>query len=239
MIFGDSHVRSLNRVNLDFELGQETSLALYRLKSKNHPQQAEDSIDIDQAISLASELGEDDCLWLSILGTYHNIFGLLNHPNSFSVVSKKQGTELASSSDTLIPYDCMGEHFKNKWSMNKKFTKLVTSTKAKVFHLSAPPPKGDQQFLDEKISSYRGALKSEVGINSPTNRLALWELEMDFLQEYLLGLDVHLMAPPLGTITSEGFLKKDYYENDATHANAEYGKLVMKQIIEKSGVDNE
>ena len=42
--------------------------------------------------------------------------------------------------------------------------------------------------------------------------------------------NVTLLYPPKITLTSKGYLKPEYYANDATHANADYGELVLQQI---------
>jgi hypothetical protein len=33
-------------------------------------------------------------------------------------------------------------------------------------------------------------------------------------------------------VDEDGFLKKEYYANDATHANDQYGASVIKQLME-------
>ena len=38
------------------------------------------------------------------------------------------------------------------------------------------------------------------------------------------------MMPPAAALDPEGFLARDYYANDATHANPPYGELVLREV---------
>ena len=51
-------------------------------------------------------------------------------------------------------------------------------------------------------------------------------------------MGVELIKPPTDTVKKSGFLKEEYYANDATHANAKYGLLVLNQLTDMLN-DNE
>ena len=44
--------------------------------------------------------------------------------------------------------------------------------------------------------------------------------------------EVPVLPPPPGTQTADGFLAPECYAEDATHANAEYGRAVLQQVLE-------
>ena len=48
---------------------------------------------------------------------------------------------------------------------------------------------------------------------------------------YTLSI-IELIKPPTDTVKKSGFLKEEFYANDATHANAQYGLLVLNQLTD-------
>ena len=79
-------------------------------------------------------------------------------------------------------------------------------------------------------ASYRARLVAEAGVNRAATRLKLWKLEMRVLAYLCAEWTIQLLLPPAEAQTAEGFLKPEYYANDATHANAAYGELVLRQL---------
>lgn len=74
--------------------------------------------------------------------------------------------------------------------------------------------------------------------NDPRIRLAIWIIEMEEVSNLLGRLDIAVLPVPAEAIDADGFLLPDFSANDATHANAAYSELVLRQI-ERLGIGQE
>jgi hypothetical protein len=109
--------------------------------------------------------------------------------------------------------------------------KIRGAARCAVFHLAPPPPKQDvDHILSNPDSDFTKAGILENGVSPAPLRLKLWELQMRVLRKLCEEWDVGLVPPPGEAVDSSGFLKRDYYAKDATHANAAYGELVLRQL---------
>lgn len=60
--------------------------------------------------------------------------------------------------------------------------------------------------------------------------MKFWKIQMQVLSEIARDLQVGLVPPPPESLDAGGFLQADYSAPDATHANAAYGELVIRQM---------
>jgi len=228
-IFGDSHTRALKDAHNNFKF-LEPSLNLnihWMLSVKNGMVRGD--LRYEDALTIASNLSENDLLVISLLGTSHNLFGLIEHEIPFFFSDADQ-SEHNGPEKHLIPFNLMYDMFVEFSKKNKRIPELRKATKAKVIHLMTPPPKGDNDFIKSKISRYRDKVLGEHSINSPTIRLKLWQIEMQALQNVCEEYGIYIVPTPEPAFDTGGFLRADYYGGDATHANMKYGKLVLSQL---------
>lgn len=67
---------------------------------------------------------------------------------------------------------------------------------------------------------------------SPENfRLKVWKVQTMALQKLAREWGIELMLPPEEALDQNGFLARPYYADDATHANGEYGALLIKKML--------
>lgn len=133
-----------------------------------------------------------------------------------------------------MPYAQLLEYFvtglKNKDM--KKFAQLKEKSKCNVVHLIPPPPKESNEHIlkhHEAHFSNNGIL--DFGVSDPIFRNKVWNIQVDALKIIADEWGFELIYPPPEAVNESGFLGVDYYANDATHANAEYGALIIKQLI--------
>jgi hypothetical protein len=58
----------------------------------------------------------------------------------------------------------------------------------------------------------------------------MWQLQVDVLRRLTEEWDVQLLPPPAQALDAQGYLAPAYYADDATHANAAYGELLIEQV---------
>ncbi|MBQ4831531.1 hypothetical protein J8L84_19805 [Alteromonas sp. MMG017] len=223
-IFGDSHTSAINRALQSGSFPPNLAIDAKWLKLGKLG-----DIEFEDALEEVRALSENDLLVISILGTLHNVFGLLKQNPPFAFFYDK----LEGPGD-LIPTNTLKQLFLGKIEANKRVFELIEAANCKVVHLSTPPPKGDQEFLLDiaarKNTKYRDMEIHAASLNSPSYRLGLWKFEMSVLESCLNHHGVEIVSVPSSTIDSDGFLKPEFYDTDFTHANCEYGKEVIKVL---------
>jgi hypothetical protein len=228
-IFGDSHTRALKNAQGD------PNLLYSSLDYDVHWMQSEKNgvirgdLRYEDALNDVSGLNENDYLVISLLGTYHNIVGLIEHEIPFYLAEDDQ-SEHVFLDRCLIPASIVSDMFIEFCKKNNRIAALKKATRAQVFHLATPPPKGDNAYIKSKINRYRDKVIGEYDINPSTIRLKLWQLEMQALSDVCRGYGISFLPPPVEAVDEAGFLRVDYYADDGTHANKKYGILVLSQL---------
>jgi hypothetical protein len=232
IIIGDSHTRALkNHMERSQDFNNYKNLyEIYWLTSAKNEKNGKRHGDLsfEKAKELISTLTEEDCLVFSLLGTAHNIYGLLKHNIPFTTCKH---THIANQE--LIPYNVIKQFYLDFMKKNKSIDILRSiASRCKLIHMSTPPPKRSNQFIMENSHAYRDISVNEVTLNENTNRLAMWQIEMDALATYCIEAGMEILPPPKEVLDEEGFLKDIYYSSDATHANIKYGRQVIAQLEE-------
>jgi len=231
LILGGSHTHSLQTALANRKGDEETAaeFEIHWLLGKKGERKRGD-LALSDAFEKASKLHSSDLVALSILGNEHNGFGLLQAEQPFDFVLTPRDVCESSDGVTLVPHSAMRESYERFMERNGSIRRIRQAAPCAVYHLSTPPPKGDNNFLIERTRRYREQLIAEIGISSPKLRLKLWDLEMRVLRVMCESWGVSFVFAPDEARSVEGFLKPEYYANDATHANAAYGELVLRQL---------
>jgi hypothetical protein len=98
-------------------------------------------------------------------------------------------------------------------------------------HVIPPPPKSDNAFIQENHETlFASGNIASHGVSSPALRMKFWTLQARVLEKICTEMGIEVMAPPAAARDKSGFLKRDYYANDATHANHSYGELLLREV---------
>ncbi|QUT04359.1 hypothetical protein KFK14_14940 [Sphingobium phenoxybenzoativorans] len=226
--FGNSHTMALSQA-VSLREYNKSILEIYWLKNKSKESERGDITEIE-AIDIISNLGVNDIITISIIGTYHNIVGLLKHDTPFDFLLKDGDDIYASDDIAVIPYNAIRDEFDLIINSNQSIEKLIKAGSCPTYLLATPPPKEDNSFMAKCTKKYRGRPLNEALINDAHIRLRLWTLEMQRIEIWCQKIGAKWLFPPQQAITNNGYLKPEYYADDITHANARYGELVLQQI---------
>ena len=169
-------------------------------------------------------------------GNYHNVFGLTEHPVPFDFVLPSRERLGAEPGRTLVPYHILRARFENELAarvlrMTKNYCALFTGA---VHCVLPPPPIPDNQFvLDHAGPYFRSTIAR--GVSPPGIRIKLYDLCCQVCSDFYRAEGITVVPPPKEAVDEEGFLERRYWRNDATHANAAYGELVLRQIDSLNG----
>jgi hypothetical protein len=233
LIFGDSHTHALQQAltkrasSANFDIS-----ALVLAKIKNNGEELGD-ISLGAATSMAAESSPDDLVISTIGGNLHQVVGLVQHPAAFDFIEPGGLSSPDPRTCVLIPYQTIWAFFESRLRHKdgQQITTLRDAAARPIYHLLPPPPKESAAHILQRYeSAFEKAGIAAHGVTPAPIRLKLWRLQCAVLQSLCTEWGVHLLPPPEGTQTPEGFLKPEYYKNDATHANPAYGELALRQL---------
>jgi hypothetical protein len=233
-LFGDSHSHAVQRaIEKRVGKGQGAPLSAHRLlKVKNGKEIGDTSF--EDFLELAAGLGPEDVVLSMIGGNQHSVFSLIQHPQPFDFfiahVAADPGME-------IIPYRALEEVFARglRRGDGQSLEALRNATSARVVHVIPPPPKGDNAFITQYHESNFARDLPSLGVSSPELRLKFWQLQTRVLEQLCAELGVEVMLPPRRTVDEEGFLRSEYYAQDATHGNWRYGERVLRAVEQRYG----
>lgn len=104
---------------------------------------------------------------------------------------------------------------------------------APCFHVESPPLIGDDDFVRENLGRWftdRLAPGETLELTNRFVRQKVWLLHSGLYLRRAREAGFSFLRCPETTIDDEGFLRREYYGADATHANAAYGEQVLRQV---------
>lgn len=231
VVIGQSHTVCMSAAAS--AIGAWDHVCVYRLQSGDKQGDAE-ALSAHDAVALVGTLDEATCLFLSLPGTYHNIIGLVRPEIEFDFMLRPDDVPVSGAQ--LIPHRVVAGAFDHHLQTETLVPKLRAAAKGRVYVLACPPPKEDNAFMLGHLLAkwnkpYRGQDIAANGLNRPPLRRKLWVLECQRMEAWAASLDIGFAAAPQGCFDEQGFLAPQFYATDATHANADYGSLVLDLVV--------
>jgi hypothetical protein len=168
----------------------------------------------------------------TIGGNAHNFYGLIKNPVPFDfdspVIIRPRHSDCQ-----YIPYNNIKESFKRKiYNGDISMLQGVLNDNIIVHcHIESPPPIRDNNVIMSLLDDYFIKKYPNVEIADPWFRLKFWKLHSNIYQEYCKRNNILFIESPVAALDEHGFLKYDYLsKKSSTHANSDYGKLVLNQL---------
>jgi hypothetical protein len=237
VLFGDSHSYAVQRaIEKRLGKGRSSPLVAHRLSKVKNGRDVGDT-SFEEFLEKISALEPEDLVFSMIGGNQHAVFSLVQHSKRFDFFEPGDKTPIEQGAEA-IPYRLLAGFFEQaiRNGDGKSLEALRAATSARVVHILPPPPKGDNEFLQEHHESvFANEDIATRGVSSPALRLKFWTLQKRILQELCDTLGIELMMPPAATLDKRGFLARDFYAKDATHANYLYGEFILREVESRYG----
>lgn len=233
LILGDSHICAIvNAYRHYTPKSRALQFELYRFSKLKNDVMVGD-VSLEDSVPIIAGLGPGDMLVLVIGGNQHSFFGLMQHDVPFTMFDQAEENRTVPGNVQTIPYyiirDILEIKMRNK--DEGRLEQICKHAHCRVFHLAPPPPKQDEaHILRHHEKNFRTRGLKESGITPAPLRLKLWNLQNHILRDICRKRKIEYVPVPAEAICPRGYLKPEYYADDATHANMAYGELVLQQL---------
>jgi len=178
---------------------------------------------------LGAELAAAGAVISSIGGNGHNVFGLVEHPRPFYFFGPG-GAHGAVPGREVVSRELVKSALKVRISMWVQLMKDVRGRfQGRMLHLQPPPPVEEE----EHIRSYPGPFAEQINANGVAPaflRLGLWHLHSELLREVCEAEGIEFVPAPASALSAKGYLRRELMANDPSHANSEYGRMVLDDL---------
>lgn len=226
LIAGHSHTFSMfQAIKADKDLQNNFSIVIPEKFSDN-------LIHDDKYWDFVVKQGKNKKILISWNGNQHNIHFMLNNGQYFNTLGHFSGENFP-----FVPVAQIKELFRPTFIELKTVLERFPK-KSKIYLLGTPSPK-DQVFLTERIHSepYFAALYKELGINNKninvsnnSLRVFMWKITQEMAAQVASETNAKFIPTPSNTYTDDYILKKEYYSDDLTHTNTDFGKEMLKYV---------
>lgn len=105
--------------------------------------------------------------------------------------------------------------------------------------LGTPPPKSDAEWVRARLASevhfvqlaeQAGVGLETIELSPPQIWLKSWIVVQELLREVADACSLRFCPSPAEAQTADGFLRREYWSDDVTHANEAYGLLMRRDI---------
>ncbi len=232
LILGDSHIDAIKRaIHFEAQSGPVTLPVQGFRMAKLKNEALIGDLAFDAFLDRIGSLAANDLVVSAIGGNQHSVFGLVQHPIGFDFEAPERPDLPLLQAHEQIPYRVLWDQFESglRGRDGAHIERLRAHTLARIVHLAPPAPKEDaDHILRRHELDFTKAGILERGVTAASVRLKLWRLQISVLQQLCTEWQVQLMPVPAASLTADGYLKPEYYAEDATHANPAYGALVLE-----------
>lgn len=232
LIVGHSHVLCLSDYLATTDHDHVKTIQLRT--ALNHEQEfvAHRTLHFELRSALAGPPPDSICLCMA--GNLHNRVASVEHPRPFTVLFP--GANPQKDKDRwLIPYQVMLQSFQQLLRGWLKMANAVYHLfpQARRFYFNPPPPLQDWSGIDELPEQLEEMLY--LGHPPADLRLRLYQLQTDLLRRYAESRGAQFIDTPPSTLDAEGFLAREFFDNDPTHANSRYAEVLYAHIMKCIG----
>jgi hypothetical protein len=168
-------------------------------------------------------------------GGHHQALTLLDNGHPIEVILPAQPNLPVRDDATLLSHDfvkdiflqLIASSFKVMECLRRAFPDLPYS------QIECPPANGDNIFIRGHLGRYfedNFPPEQLERLSTPAQRYKFWVLQSEMYADKCAELGIDYMRVPESAIGDDGFLKPEHYGQDSTHANADYGRVILDSI---------
>ena len=187
------------------------------------------SMPVERRIRHVIDRNKPDAVLLAAMGNEYNTFALLRHPRQFDFDYPGSGLPIAEDVERL-PFGLVKAQMRRLAERNVLLFWHAVREAAEVPIYVVPPPPPIPSDLH--ILSYPGNFGEQAkkyGISPLPFRRKMWLLYCDVIREAVEAGLGRFVVPP-DEIFVDGCLGKQFWRDDPTHANEQYGHVMLTHL---------
>lgn len=165
-----------------------------------------------------------------VMGNEHAALGLFEHPVPFALGHKDGGSIPQDATGRFfIPYEVLKSHFKQRMPsmlISSIFDKFPDADK---YIINVPPPVGDWDHISKNFGRFGERVK--LGPSPKGMHRHIYDIQATVLREIGEDVGAGFIEVDPETETEEGCLQPKFYNQDPTHGNFNYGRVMMRKVI--------
>jgi hypothetical protein len=236
-ILGDSHATAIaEAVKLRKESGADADSPVDFFASRFEKTKGNGKtipgLSMEEALAKLGAADKNDILVSALGGNQYNTLGLLESPEPFDLVDPVTRADPETTRARIVPLAQMSASFNDfVGGVRPPLIALKAKFKGQVFHLNPPPPKADNDYIRKNAEGYfRTDGKVVLNVSPAGMRRRLWLAQTGGLERLCRMMGITFIDAPAEALDAGGFLVREGYGADATHANAFYGELVLRKL---------
>lgn len=191
-----------------------------------------------------AEAAKDSDVALMWGGNEHNSCYFFQEAYQFDFLSTYVNKIMPSMQ--IVPRNRIAKRF-NELTLNDLDAVLASLRDAgarSITLLGTPSPKKDSEALRAMLPSEPffvdwaksiGTSLEDIKITLPHVRLKLWYLLQEMLQAAAARVNARFIPVPAESQDEEGYLLPAFWAQDITHANGDYGQLMLRNVLKELG----
>lgn len=202
------------------------------LKEKGH-RRVNDAI--KQRLSTLIERDSPAVIVSCAMGNEYNTVGMLNHPQRFEFYLPTRLDLPTDETAEVLPVDLVEDLIRLRLdrTLGLYFEMLSSVRGVPKIHLPPPPPIRDSAYI-EAYPGVFGEKAKKFGVSPAFFRLKMWLLTCEVQKKLCAGAGISFHSLPKSVFDPDGFFAKPFLNEDPTHGNAKYGKLILDDVARTS-----
>ena len=165
-----------------------------------------------------------------IMGNEYNFLALLNHPCRFDFYLPARPDLPTDENAELLPVSLVEDLMRARMEKFELYlSALSLLSNCQIIYVPPPPPIVQAAYIEAHPALFAKRLK-RFGVSPAPSRLKMWLLNCEIQRQLCERAGVILYPLPEVIFILEGFLAEPYWNEDPTHGNAAYGKVVLDEI---------
>jgi hypothetical protein len=179
--------------------------------------------------------GRPDVIVSCAMGNEYNNLGMLNHPQRFDFYLPARLDLPTDETAEVLPVDVVEDLIRLRLdrSLDLYFKMISSYGGVPKIHVPPPPPIRETAYI-EAYPGVFGEKAKKFGVSPAFFRLKMWLLTCEVQQKLCAGAGITLHSLPTSVFDPDGFLAKPFLNQDPTHGNAKYGKVILDDLARTS-----
>lgn len=236
IIVGDSHTAAVGQALLNRRKAGVVSAVpfeVHRIGREKPGGRAIDGPTPEMVVESLKAASPADIMISMVGGNQYNVLGMLVHPEPFDFLLEDEGPSLLTPGARVVPLAQLEAAFDHLIGrLGRQVEDFAAAFPGAIrCHFEPPPPKADGDYIRNNAEGYfRTEENLPLQVSPAAFRRRLWVVQSRALARMCARLGLELLTAPPEAIDEQGFLTREAYGPDATHANASYGEMVLRKL---------